>query len=281
MKKILDWDSFLNLFPNKEKTVGRNGYDYILKMKCLFLQSWFSISDEELEYQIYNRLDFQAFLDFPETIPDYSTIWRFRELLTKGNIAEKIWIELQRQIKEKQIKISKGVIQDATFVKAEPGKKNSGMKNRGREAKTSRNADGTWTKKGKKSYFGYKLHTKLDKRNKIITELAVTTAKTFDGHIDLAQPDETIYRDKAYSGSPTKAKGNASMKKGRLSIKDKLRNKRISKQRCRGEHHFGTIARSFKGGYTKLTTLTRVYIQQIFVCAAYNLHRLRFLLNKN
>ena len=33
---------------------------------------------------------------------------------------------------------------------------------RGDEAKTRRSKDGTWVKKGKKSYFGYKLHTKED-----------------------------------------------------------------------------------------------------------------------
>mgnify|MGYP001583186886 CR=1 FL=1 len=200
----------------------------------MFLQGWYSISDEEMEYQIYDRLSFQQFLDFPESIPDYSTIWRFREELTEGNLIDKIWEELENQIRSKGIEVKKGVIQDASFILADPGKKNSGMRGRGREAKTSRSKDGTWTKKGKKSIFGFKSHIKVDNETKIITEVAVTTAKTFDGHIDLANPDEVVYRDKGYSGIKTKAKGNGTMRRGKLTPHEKLRNKRISKKRCRG-----------------------------------------------
>ena len=56
------------------------------------------MSDEETEFQIYDRLSFQQFLDFPNYIPDYSTIWRFREELAEGNLFDKIWEELQSQI---------------------------------------------------------------------------------------------------------------------------------------------------------------------------------------
>lgn len=279
MKKMLDWDAFLALFPVKETCKGRPAYDTILKLKCLFLQGWHSISDEELEYQIHDRLSFQQFLDYPKSIPDYSTIWRFREYLTESDIIDKIWAELQRQINVKGIKVQKGVIQDASFIEADPGKKNSGMNGRGREAKTSRSKDGSWTKKGKKSYFGFKSHVKIEDKTKIITEIAVTTAKTFDGNVDLAKSDEIIYRDRCYTGSKTRARGNASMKRGNLTPKEKLRNKRISKKRCRGEHPFGTMHRSFKAGRTKLTTIARVFVQQVFTCMAYNIHRMRFLLS--
>ena len=89
------------------------------------------------------------------------------------------------------------------------------------------------------------------------------------------------YRDKSYSGIKTKAIGNGSMKRGKISPHEKLRNKRIAKKRCRGEHPYGTMHRSFKAGRTKLTTLPRVFVQHVFVCLAYNVHRLRFLLKAN
>lgn len=280
MKKLIDWEKFVVLFPEKESNMGRPAYEKVLMIRILFLQSWYTVSDEELEFQIYDRFSFQQFLDYPKTIPDHSTIWRFREDLAEGDLAEEIWKELHRQMTEKNITIKKGKVQDARFIEADPGKKNSGMKGRGREAKTSRSKDGSWTKKGKKSFFGFKLHTKMDEKSKLITEMGVTTAKTFDGNIDLAEQDEIVYRDKVYSGSPTKAKGNASMKRGKLTPKQELRNKRIAKKRCRGEHPYGTMTRSFKAGRTKLTTLWRVYIQQLFSCAGYNLYRLDFLLRK-
>lgn len=278
INKLIRWDNLIKLFPEKEETRGAPEYDKELMLKILFLQSCYGISDEEVEFQIKDRLSFQQFLGFPEYIPDYSTIWRFREELTEVDIMELIWSELQDQIKNKGIVIEKGVIQDAKFITADPGKTNSGMSGRGQSAKTSRSADGSWTKKGKKSIFGFKMHSKVCKKNKIILEMGITTARIHDGKIDLANPDEINYRDRGYSGCPTKAMGNGTMKRGKLSVRDRLRNKRITRKRCRGEHPFGMIVRSFKAGHTRLTTMPRVYVQQAFVCIAYNFHRLNFLL---
>jgi len=278
MKDLLDWDAFVSLFPAKETTRGRPAYELTLKLKILFLQSWYGISDEELEFQINDRLSFQQFLDFPNDVPDYSTIWRFREYLTEQDLAERIWTELHRQIQAHGIAVQSGVIQDAKIVTADPGKKRSGKEGRGHEAKTSRSKDGTWTKKNGKSYFGFKLHTKVQCKSKIITEIALTTARTHDNKIDLATSKEIVYRDKGYTGTKTRARGNASMKRGKLTPHEKLRNKRISKKRSPGEHPYATMTRSFKAGTTKLTTIARVYVQQLFLCAAYNLQRLNFLL---
>ncbi len=66
MDKLLDWQSFASLFPEKETNRGAPGYDVVLKLKCLFLQSWYNISDEELEFQINDRLSFQEFLGYPK-----------------------------------------------------------------------------------------------------------------------------------------------------------------------------------------------------------------------
>ena len=101
-------------------------------VKVSVLQGWYGLSDEELEFQVNDRFSFQQFLGFPKTVPDYSTVWRFREELQEGKIMDKLWEELQRQINEKNIKVEKGVIQDAVFVVAEPGKTRSGMDERGR-----------------------------------------------------------------------------------------------------------------------------------------------------
>ena len=274
MNKIISWDSFLALFPERKSSVGRPNYEKILMLKVMFLQGWYGLSDEEIEFQINDRLSFQQFSGFPNFIPDYSTIWRFREELAEDNLTDKIWSELQRQIDSKNIKIEKGVIQDASFVIAEPGKTNSGMDNRGQCAKTSRNCDASWTKKGDKSYFGYKVHAKMQRGSKIVKEIAVTTARVHDGAIDLTKSDEIVYRDKGYTGIKTRAIGDATMKRGNLTPHEKLRNKRIQSKRSQGEHPFGTIHRAMNGGHTKLTTVYRVFVQQLFVFGAYNLFRL-------
>lgn len=274
MNKLLDWNKFVELFPERESLRGRPNYEKVLMLKMMFLQGWYGLSDEELEFQVNDRLSFQQFLDFPNFIPDYSTVWRFREELAEENLTDKIWDELQRQIKEKNISIEKGVIQDATFIVAEPGKTRSGMDERGQAAKASRSRDGSWTKKGKKSYFGYKAHTKVQRGSKIIETFAVTTAKVPDNAIDLSNPDDIVYRDKGYTGTRTRALGDATMKRGNLTPHEILRNKRIQSKRNQGEHPYATVKRALHGGSTKLTTVYRVFVQQLFVFAAYNIYRL-------
>ncbi len=69
------------------------------------------------------------------------------------------------------------------------------------------------------------------------------------------------------------------MKKGKLPVLEKLRNKRIAKKRAEGEHPYAMMERKFKAGRTKLTTIPRVYVQQMFVSIVYNVNRLRFLLS--
>jgi transposase, IS4 family len=75
-----------------------------------------------MEFQLADRLSFQHFIDSTE-IPDFSTIWRFRERLNKSEVWEEVWNELQRQLKSKGLKIREGYIQDATFIESDLGKK--------------------------------------------------------------------------------------------------------------------------------------------------------------
>ncbi len=77
-------------------------------------------SDPELGRQITDRISFRKFLSFPDAIPDYSTVWTFRERLSKTGRDKKIWQELQRQLDAKGLKVKKGVIQDATFITSDP-----------------------------------------------------------------------------------------------------------------------------------------------------------------
>jgi IS5 family transposase len=56
--------------------------------KALFLQSWYALSDPALEKQLARDLLFRRFisLSISESVPDHSTLWRFRQLLEKQNL---------------------------------------------------------------------------------------------------------------------------------------------------------------------------------------------------
>lgn len=282
ISNLIDWEEFKKFLERESSNIGRPAYDPILMLKMIVIQSWYGISDEELEYQVADRFSFQKFLGFPNEIPDYSTVWRFREELTENKIIDEIWDELHRQMEERGIKTTKGKMQDAAFIVAAPGKTNSGMEDRGRGQSSTRNEDGSWSKKGSKTYFGYKKHIISCLETNIITKVAVTTAKTPDCNLDLASPDEVVYRDRGYS-QKTRAKGNGTMKRAsknkKLSPREVLRNKRIMKKKALGERPFAVMHKVMNGGKTLLTELHRVFVQQVMCCFTYNLMQMKRLLS--
>ena len=59
-----------------------------MMFKALLLQSWHALSDPALEKQLARDLLFRRFigLSISESVPDHSTLWRFRQLLEKQNL---------------------------------------------------------------------------------------------------------------------------------------------------------------------------------------------------
>jgi IS5 family transposase len=151
---LIEWEPFREivgeLYTNTTEQGGRPNIDVVLMIKLLVLQSMYGLSDPELERQANDKISFLRFLGFPEKVPDHTAVWYFRERLSKTKKDKAIWKELQRQLEGKGLKIRKGVIQDATFITADPGHSSADTP-WGDDAKTLRNKEGTWTKKGTKS----------------------------------------------------------------------------------------------------------------------------------
>ena len=277
---LIEWEPFReiigDIYMNTTEQGGRPNIDVVLMIKLLVLQSMYGLSDPELERQANDKISFLRFLGFPEKIPDQTTVWYFRERLSKTNKDKAIWNELQRQLDEKGLKIRKGVIQDATFITADPGHATADTP-RGDDAKTRRNKDGTWTMKGKKSYFGFKLHTKEDCDFGLIRALQTTTASVHDSQIDLSEKGEVVYRDRGYFG--TKPKGfDATMQRGvrghPIGTRDILRNKRISRIRSPGERPYAVIKNVFHNAHISVTIVIRAHVKMTFAAFSFNLYQL-------
>jgi len=125
IEKLIDWELFRpilgDLYSNKTDKGGRPNLDEILMIKMLVLQQWHGLSDPELERQANDRISFRQFLGLADKIPDRSTIWLFRDRISKSGKDTAIWNELQRQLDAKGLTIKEGMIQDATFIHADPG----------------------------------------------------------------------------------------------------------------------------------------------------------------
>ena len=69
---------------------GRPPHDAVLMFKVLVLQTLYTLSDDQTEYQIRDRLSFIRFLDLAleDRVSDAKTIWLFREQLTRAPAVE-------------------------------------------------------------------------------------------------------------------------------------------------------------------------------------------------
>jgi IS5 family transposase len=274
----INWERFRPIikamYRNDTERGGRPNTDEVVMVKLLVLQQWIGLSGPELEKQALNRLDFQHFLGYPEQPPDYSTVWSFWERLAATRTDELVWAELQRQLDERGLKVRKGVAQDASIIEADPGP--SG-KPRGEEAATRRSRDGDWAKRLKESFFGFKLHVKMDLDLGLIRVVEATSASVHDSRVDLSEPGEVVYRDKGYF--IVKPRGfDATMRRGvrghPLGDADRLRNRRIGLKRRPIERTFAVIKRVFNGGRVLVTSLPRVRVKLVFSCFCFNLLQL-------
>lgn len=295
MKEQIDWKPFrqivASVFHDNKETGGRPHTNEITIVRIMLLQEWYGLSDEELEFQINDRLSFRNFLDFPETVPDFTTIWKIRDRLKEAGKEQKIWNALQHQLNQKGYVIKKGVIQDACFIEADFGRKRyyhekKAEKNGETVEYTEKqeqhmDKDGTFAVKHGQVHFGYKNHIKIDVGHHLIREYEVSTASLHDNKIDLVEEcDNKVYRDKGYFGKTLNCGGvkDMTMKKATrghpLNQKERDRNFAISKIRAPGERPFAVMKRVFHGGRTFVKTLRRVSVKEMFKCFAFDLYQL-------
>jgi transposase, IS5 family len=321
----IDWERFRFLEPliykNKTSRGGRPNVDIVIMVKLLVLQRWFGLSDPELERQVADRISFRIFLGTTDVVPDFSTVWLFRERLIKSGKSKDLWKELQRQMEEKGYAVKEGSIQDATFITSDPGKKRKKKDQEGKceredqdpkaiksnqvqdfdrdllnisiniiygQAKPTRSDEeptneGSWAKKGVKSFFGYKGHILIDTENHLIRDIETTTASVHDSQVDLGIDKIPRYADKGYDGAETRGY-DAAMKKAtrghKLGIRDILRNKRISKKRSHIERCFAVMKRAHKAGHVLVTTVARAGMKFMMSAFVYNLIQLKHLAHR-
>ena len=86
---LIDWDTISILINNDylkgKSATGKPSYDGTLLFKMCLLQSWYGLSDYEVEDQINDSLSFSYFcgMAIEKVAPYHSTLSRFRTALTK------------------------------------------------------------------------------------------------------------------------------------------------------------------------------------------------------
>ena len=82
------------------------------------LQTLYNLADEQVEYQIRDRLSFMRFLGLglEDVMPDATTVWLFREALSRANLVEALFDRFNGYLNAKGYIARGGQIIDATIV---------------------------------------------------------------------------------------------------------------------------------------------------------------------
>ena len=98
LDEVVPWESFRELLEQihdkpRKSNAGRRPIDAVLMFKLLVLQKMYNIGDDELEYQVNDRLSFMRFLHLgiEDAVPDAKTIWSFRTQLGEQGVIEALF----------------------------------------------------------------------------------------------------------------------------------------------------------------------------------------------
>ncbi|MCW3479404.1 transposase [Neisseriaceae bacterium JH1-16] len=86
--------------PSHERG-GRPPFPTELMVRVLLIQQLFNLSDEQMEFQLLDRLSFQRFVGLRDSsqIPDRTTIWILKERLIAANASETIFTAVNQQLR--------------------------------------------------------------------------------------------------------------------------------------------------------------------------------------
>lgn len=307
LSKGVDFELFRPFLTDKlsklaKASGGRPPYDYVMMFKILILQRYFNLSDDQVEFQICDRISFMRFLGLTiaDDIPDSKTVWNFREQLVDLEIVEELFMLFVVALENLGLILNTGKIVDASFVEV-PKQRNTREQNKlikaGEVPKefiekpnqlAQKDTDARWTKKNNVTFFGYKNHPKVDQASKLITKYKVTNASVHDSQeilnlLDEKDKNQDLYADSAYVGEDL----HNDLKKKEVIIKihekgyknkpltdeQKENNNSKSTIRVRVEHVFGFMENSMNGMTLEYIGIKRIEAAIGMMNLVYNMFR--------
>lgn len=307
INSLLDWKKISHLIDRHYKkgnnAVGNPSYDGLLLFKMCLLQTWYGLSDYEVEDRVNDSISFGYFcgLNIDQIAPDHSTISRFRTAMTQVNAFEPLLKEINRQLEERGIIVKSGAIIDASVIetplrpkgkathKVKVDREEDDSAEVVREYPDSVDSDAAWLKKRGKYHYGFKKHYVTDDEGLVMgvvtTKASTNEISNLEDVLDAADLPENIplKADKGYQSaknreilSKRKLKDHILKKAAKnrpLTNWEKKFNKLIGKVRFKVERTFGGIKRWFGGGVARYRGLAKMHTQNLMEAIGYNLYR--------
>jgi transposase, IS5 family len=311
LNDIVPWEEFRPILAQsrqkqRKSNAGRKPIDEVLMFKLLILQKLYNISDEQLEYQVNDRLSFMEFLglSLADAVPDATTVWLFRQQLTDAGLVEALFEQFSGYLQGHGYQAQGGQILDATIVsvpKQHISKEEKEQLDKGEIPKSwqenshrqsQRDVDARWTKKNDVSYFGYKNHISVDVTNGFVRRYSVTDAAVHDSQalpqiLDAENEGDGVWADSAYRSaviewllgilnwcSHIHERG---YRNHPLTEEQKQGNREKSKTRAKVEHVFGAWVNEMGGKLVRSIGIERAKTNLGLKNLAYNLKRYVYL----
>lgn len=257
LNEIVNWEQFRNTLEkvrdkNRKSNAGRKPFDAIIMFKIMILHSLYNLSDDQLEFQIRDRISFMRFLGLGigDTVPDAKTIWLFREQLTEAKVIKKLFDQFDKFLRKNGFAAKKGQIIDASIVSV-PKQRNSRDENKSikngdvpdswsNNKIRQKDTDARWIKKNGKNQFGYKNHIDIDVKHKIIRSYEVTPASVHDSNVfekllDDKNSSKDVWADSAYGSAEKREAIKEQGFRGHIQRKG-CRYKKLTQQQIDGNY---------------------------------------------
>ena len=274
IERIVPWKEWLTLIQPCYYKGERGNKPYPLEtmLRLYLLQNLYDLSDEAT---VAEAIDSRAFSDFCDIdssnqVPDGDTLGRFRNLLIKNRLQEKLFAQVVAALTERGLILKKGTIVDSTIISASSSTKNKEKK---------RDPDAYQVKKGNTWHFGYKAHIGVDKDSGLVHTVEATPANVHDVTETsklLTGEEDAVYGDSGYLGADKRDDAIIRNKSGR-KIKYKINRrpsqvKKLSKSgqyaakkaehakssvRAKVEHVFGVVKKQLRFRKTRYRGLEK------------------------
>lgn len=308
MDSLFDWERFRGTlerawpWTRHDARPGRPSWDAVLMFKVLVVgKTKGDLSDDALEDLCRFHARVVRFLRLrPGAGPDAKTIHKYRSALARRGVMGKVFEEMEAIARERGFAMKDGCMIDASIVevpvqrlgKEERERIDAGGKPRWKPAKRrQKDTEAKWTKKGSKSFFGYKRHVVADVGHKLIRASSVTPANVHDvqaaaGLLDKVPRRGPVYGDRGYDSQELREGIRGPHRTACLAFRapkeerEPLRrareeaNRSIAKTRARVEHVFGAIRHDMNIGKHRGVGLKRARSELLLEHVVYNMRRL-------
>lgn len=242
---LIDWRPISNIinkhYQKGESATGRPSYPGLVLFKMTLLQTWYGLSDYEVEDRVNDSISFSRFvgISLDDSVPDHSVISRFRSELTSKGVYEKLFKAMNKQLEKHRILVKTGAIVDASIVDSPYKPKGKAAyevaADRSEDERAEQDlvaeegaqrlmkvtspgvdSEARWVKKAGKARYGYKKHYVCDPEGLVMgvhtTAANVNEISNLEEVLDSADLPENIpvYGDKGY-----RSKKNEELLQGR------------------------------------------------------------------